>query len=46
MDSVKYREALQRVVNRPEKWVITNHVKFNKSKCQILHLRQCNLGYT
>lgn len=28
-----------------EGWAITNHIKFNKSKCQILDLEQDNPGY-
>ena len=44
MDSLKGREALQR--DRPESWAITNSMKFNKSKCWILHLRWGSPGYT
>lgn len=28
-----------------EGWAITNHIKFNRSKCQILDLGQDNPGY-
>lgn len=30
--------ALQRVLNRMEKWAIRNLMKFNKEECKILHL--------
>jgi len=32
------RESIQRYLNRLEIWAITNSMKFNKSKHQILHL--------
>lgn len=38
-------EALQRGLDRPEISAITNCLKFNKSKCQILHLGQGSAGY-
>ena len=38
IDSFEGREALQRDLDKLEGLVITNHMKFQKSKCQILHL--------
>ncbi|KAJ7408955.1 rna-directed dna polymerase from mobile element jockey-like [Willisornis vidua] len=44
VDSLKGREALQRNLNKSEDWEITNHMKFNKGKCCILHLGSGNPG--
>jgi len=45
VDSLKGREALQRDLDRLESWVITNCIKFNKSKHRFLHLGQGNPDY-
>lgn len=36
VDSFRGRETLQEDLDRLETWAISNHVKFNKSKCWIL----------
>ncbi|KAK4815838.1 hypothetical protein QYF61_008441 [Mycteria americana] len=40
------QEALQRDLDRSEHWAVTTSMKFNKSKCQILHLGRSNAGHT
>lgn len=44
--SVEGRKALQRDLDRLQSWAVINSVKFNTSRCQILHLVQGNPGYT
>jgi len=45
VDSLEGQEALQRDLEQLEHWEMINGTKFNKSKCQILHLGQSNAGH-
>ncbi|PKU37373.1 rna-directed dna polymerase from mobile element jockey-like [Limosa lapponica baueri] len=45
VDSLEGQDALQRDLDRLEHWAVINEIKFNKSKCQILHLGWSNDGH-